>query len=113
MKQENMLKSMTISRMTTVKTTTLSNIDQHASLNLFATQLVLVLMDAEKSKHGSGPTPTTCLRLMRSVFCHQLIEEKPIRVTPRRSSSGPTLVISDKPSLSKFMAQRIKLLLKL
>jgi len=67
----------------------------------------------EKLRHGNGPMPMICSSLTKSVFCHQLIEERLIMVVIRRSSSGPTLVILDKLSLSKSMAQRIRSLLKL
>jgi len=89
-------------------------IDQHASLLMVsATHQDQALMDAEKLRHGNGPMPMICSSLTKSVFCHQLIEERLIMVVIRRSSSGPTLVILDKLSPLRSMAQRIRSLLKL
>jgi len=72
-----------------------------------------ILMDlkpmvAEMSILGNGLMIMTNICHMLQVSYHQLIEESLTMETLRKSLCGLTLVISDKPSLSKYMAQTNK-----
>jgi len=108
------LKSMSISLTISVKKSIFPSTDLHVLPKMVNAILQdLESTDVKMSKHGNGGMQMRSINNMLQVFYHHLQEEKSTLVMPRRKSSGPTLVILDRLLLTKFMDQKIKLLLLL
>ena len=110
----HMLKFTSISQTISVKKSIFPSTDLHVLPKMVNAILQdLESTDVKMSKHGNGGMQMRSINNMLQVFYHHLQEEKFTLVMPRRGSSGPTLVISDKLLLMKFMDQKNKLLLLL